>query len=694
MLPDEATTPFSSLNSDANPIAVAGLMEPFVKAIRLPHDGLYGRKDDLDFILQFNEKVTVDTSKSRPTIPIEVNYAMREAVYSKGSGSKRLTFTWQPGQADRDSNGITLGRVDPITGQRDFDFSNSIANYRGINTSDHIPTTDTSAIRIDGQGPVVSSFKGPTIKSGRASVKVQFDRDVTVAGNPEIPVLINGKKRFLRLSKGNNSNTLLFEANAPKNGDIRSATFVPGTGEVILLGDSDSIRDSQGNRIQTLKANFGEELIISNSKAVLLGSHFEFLQTITAEELNALMDSERAYYFSGATINPSLPPTSDNLIPYLKDFNLPDYRPATHNVDVYRVAYRSQIPQQNRYITNYGIAAIPQTDAEALPLISWEHQTVTNKRSAVSQAFSYPQQDFFGLTLTSGRLKIAHHAGQGFAVISSDPYGLGNSLENYAYVTKKSNQQSSLDNYRASLKLLDSLNKSVSALFLGGWSSGGVSAMGFAEKLEEEHIDINGVAITGGPLDLEMTINSAIWNPRDGSDGNTPEAPWFNYILTQTAFALSSYEDRGNVAEKVLGKYYEAGRKIYTSDYTRIEPAPNGSGILVDGLFLPTSLKEILSPAYATNKAAFAQSDYVQLLRESSSGRLPITADLLMIYGDQDEVVPNPVSKSLHDWQVINYGKQNIDMITEKAANHRGAFFTMLHDSLPWFFARTPNRRL
>jgi hypothetical protein len=109
--------------------------------------------------------------------------------------------------------------------------------------------------------------------------------------------------------------------------------------------------------------------------------------------------------------------------------------------------------------------------------------------------------------------------------------------------------------------------------------------------------------------------------------------------------------------------------------------------VLVDGYFLPNIAKEILPARYSTNPKAFAESEYVKLLNESSVGKLPLSAYLLMVYGEQDEVVSNPVTQSLYNWQRINYGKQNIELITAKAANHRAALFTLMDRSIPWFTA-------
>jgi hypothetical protein len=666
--------------------AISG--SPFVVRALTPQAGRYGDKDELHFVLKFNEKVEVNPKGSPPVIPVEVNYGMEHAVYNSGSGSRKLAFQWSPSKGDLDLNGIILGRVDPVTGQRDFDFGGQITDQDGNSARDDIPSTNTANIQVDARGPIVKSFTNPTIQNGRAIVKVRFDRTVTVKGVPTIPIDVNGKSRLLRYWSGRNTNELTFGTKIPDGLQVGDLRFDPIEGEVILLSHDSNIRDSKGSEIQVVGADMGEDLVVRDSKTVLLGTHYQFLKTVSKEELNSWMDAGSNYYYSGATINPLLPPSPENLIPYLKDYQLPNHPEAAYDVDIYRVAYRSKIPSGGRYTTGYGIAAIPKTQEKSIPVISWEHQTVFNRRSAVSQAVSYPEASLDSLSLYSSRLKIAYHAGQGFAVFSADQYGLGNSTERYSYLTKAANQQVSLDNLRASLGLLEANKKSISKLFVSGFSSGGVTAMSFAEKLEQIGINPDGVAITGGPLNLEMNINAAIWNPRDGSDGNTPEATWLNYILVLSAFALEAYSGEEQVAEDILGKYYEAGRRIYSSEFSEIVPSADREGIFVDGLYLPNNPSHILPAKYIANPMLFAKSRYVQLLRRASSGQFPLAADLLMVYGMQDEVVANSVTQSLYDWPVINYGKKNINLNFVPSANHRGAFISMLYQALPWFAGR------
>ena len=656
----------------------------YAEALFLPEAGLYGTQDHLEFILKFNRNVSVENQGIKPTLPIEVDYALYNATYVKGSGSRKLTFTWTPTANDLDLNGIQVGRVDSITGVRDFDFAGSIRDTLGNAASDAIPSHNSSDIRIDGRGANVIAFSKPTIHNQKWTVKVKFDRDVLVQGKPTIPITFGTEDGSLSYTRGSGKKTLVFQA---KNSS-KSAEFSNQVGEVILLNDNSTIKDEYGNNIQTIDSDYDQELIINGSNVVLLGSHYEFLRTIPIQELNGLIEQGSDWYYSNRLIDESLPATSDNIKSYLKDYQLPGSDPAIYDVDLYRVAYRSKIAENSRPTTAYGIAAIPRTSASEIPLVSWEHQTVFNKKFAASQSFSYPETSTESQQTFSTRLKIARYAGQGFAVISSDQLGLGNSIENYGYVTKQANQNASLNLYKSSLQLLQSSNKEVSNLFVAGFSSGAVTAMSFVEALEAQNIKVDGIAVTGGPLNLEMNVNGAIWNPRKGTDGNTPDAIWYHFVFLLTAFSLAAYSGNEKATEDVLGKYYEAGRKLYQSDYLTISKAQDGSGILVDGLYVPYETRAILPAKYNDNASAFAKSDYVNLLKQSSSFQLPIASDTLMVYGDQDEVTSNQFTQAIYNWQRINYGKENVELVMEKAANHRGGFLSMMSRSIPWFKQR------
>ena len=663
---------------------------PLVESIILPNDGIYGVAEPLFFSLRFNSNVFV--GQTTPQLPVEIGYRMRHADYLGGTGTNILNFALNVTPGDLDLDGISLGVVDSITGLRDFDFASSVLDVWGNQVGDFIPFFNTNNILVDAKGPEIVSYSDLTLQHNgiepQVVLEINFDQNVHVSGVPLVPVQFGATPAFLTYKLGSGSKSLLFAATVPESMGTSDIGFRKLTGQVIYLPEAANIKDQLGNSIELLGSNYNQILIEDGNKVVVLGAHYEYLETIKREALDQYMEDQKAWYLNGALIDPKKPVEPSNIKSYLRDYEIPPFTPAANDVDLYRIGFRSSIPEQNRFVTAYGIAGIPKTSSESLPVVSWEHQTSFSKKYAASQAFSYKLSDFeYGQTLST-RLKIAHYAGQGYAVISADQFGLGNSTENYAYQVKKSNQQASFDLYSKSLDLIKSLGKSSSDLFLAGWSGGGVTVMGFLEALESKGIKVQGASVAAGPWDQVMLMNSAIFTPRDGSDGNTPDASWLNFLLIYTAFSLSGYNEKASIAEDVLGKYYEAARKLYTGEYKEQKPSADQLGILVDGQYLPNQVGKILPEKYTSDPEAFTKSPYAQLLREASSGNIPLSSDVMMVYGGQDELMSPKLAAMLFERQSIGFGKENISLNIVDSANHRAAFLSMMDDSLDWFNAK------
>jgi len=661
-------------------------LNPWVKAIALPNDGVHGGAERLIFSLNFNDNVFV--GQATPQLPIEIGYRMRHAEYLGGSGTNILDFALNITPSDLDLDGISIGIVDSITGLRDFDFSSSITDIRGNPASDIIPALNTNNILIDAKGPEIVSYGNLMLQRSdiglQAMLEVNFAQDVHVTGEPLVPVQLGASPGYLKYKSGSGSKTLIFAATVPGPMELNDLDFRKMTGQVIYLPEGVNINDQLGNSIELLGSNYNETLIEDGNRVVVMGAHYEYLETIKREDLDQNMAKEKDWYLSGAVIDTSKPAESSNIKDYLRDYEVPPLKPATNDVDIYRIAFRSSIPEQDRFVTAYGIAGIPKTTAKSLPVVSWEHQTSFKKTNAASQAFSYKSDAEYGQALST-RLKFAHYAGQGYAVISADQFGLGNSTEDYAYQVKRSNQQASFDLYSKSLDLIKSLGKSSSDLFLAGWSGGGVTVAGFLEELESKGIKVQGAAIAAGPWDQEMLMKSAIFNPRDGADGNTPDADWLNYLLVYTAFSLSGYNEKAYIAEDVLGKYYETARKLYTREYKDLKISADNLGIFVDGQYLPNQVGKILPDKYTSDPAAFAKSAYAQLLRDASSGSIPLSSDVMMVYGGQDELMSPDLATVIYERQSFGFAKENISLNIVNSANHRAAFLSSMSASLDWF---------
>jgi hypothetical protein len=91
-------------------ILVDGVL-PTVQSVSVPANGTYKSHQNLDFIVNTDESIVVDTTGGKPRIAVVIGTSTRYANYYSGSGSSALIFryTVQPGEVDAD--GITVGAL-------------------------------------------------------------------------------------------------------------------------------------------------------------------------------------------------------------------------------------------------------------------------------------------------------------------------------------------------------------------------------------------------------------------------------------------------------------------------------------------------------------------------------------------------------------------------------------------------------
>jgi hypothetical protein len=380
---------------------------PEARSVSLPAAGTYGTGSGLTFRVAFNEPVLVVGDQTAVSLPVEVGYAMRSAQYVSGSGTPFLTFRMNVTANDVDTDGISLGRVN-TSAVRDFDFAeNQVLDLSGNAASNTIPAVNTSRIRVDATGPAVSGFGGfvtsQTAKAQQVSLRVTFDGPVFVTGKPRVPVTLGlGKRENQELvyTAGSGTSTLTFAVTLPKTTSVANPAF-RGTndlpGEVILLPQGADLKDRLGNSVTTIGKGFGEtyydkydkEGKPAGNRVVVIGAHYEKLGERNQAELNAILNEELQ-----AFRKPEADAIEKGEAPFWEKYVPPVYPNVVNGVDLYRVAYRSTIPEQgNRPTVAYGIVAIPKGLTGPLPLVSYQHGALFLKESVPSQAFSWDMND-------------------------------------------------------------------------------------------------------------------------------------------------------------------------------------------------------------------------------------------------------------------------------------------------------------
>lgn len=183
---------------------------PTVDSITPPNNDTYAIGEQIDFVINFSEIVTVNPT---PRIALDVGGAVRYATYAGGSGSANLTFRWTVQNTYEDLDGIELtsAAIAPMAGIIE-DRGGNEANY---DISGVIP--NTGSVLVDGIRPEITSvtIPGGTYNSGQTiTATVTFDDVVDVAGgNPVITGTFEqagGGTNFVQQT-GTGSSTLTFD---------------------------------------------------------------------------------------------------------------------------------------------------------------------------------------------------------------------------------------------------------------------------------------------------------------------------------------------------------------------------------------------------------------------------------------------------------------------------------------------------
>ena len=334
------------------------------------------------------------------------------------------------------------------------------------------------------------------------------------------------------------------------------------------------------------------------------------------------------------------------------------YSPARNAVQLYRVTYSSVVPERgNKPTIASGLLAIPEDSGTSFPMVSYQHGTVYGKQEVPS----FPQQS------PETQLMIAQFAGQGYAVIGADYFGLGTSSEPEGYMVKASHQQATYDMLTASRAVLDHLKLTTTKLFLAGWSQGGFVTMAMLEKLEHAGLKVDAATTASAPADVFVALNGFLNFPRKY------DASWVNSLFILSAFSFENYYGVPGLARSLIAEpYYELARKAYMR-----EP--------FNAADVPTDLHKLLRPDYF-DPQFFAASAYGRLVAQTQSYRWLIKSPVRNYYGESDEAISVGLGQLPMTYQrAIGSGNPVVEAVSTGKTSHRGTFATAVPQWKAWF---------
>ncbi|KRB75761.1 DUF4347 domain-containing protein [Noviherbaspirillum sp. Root189] len=215
---------------------------PAVTSVSVPANGTYKAGQTLDFTVNFNEAVVVNTVAGTPSITLDVGGISVNATYVSGTGTNALTFRYTIASGSMDSDGIeVIGASISLNGATLKDSSSNdaslVLNSKG----------SAVGVLVDTQAPYVTgNITVPTnatyIAGQTLDFTVTFNENVTIAGTDSALQLTIGNvvRNATYVAKNTNSVTYRYTVQ-PSDGDIDGIAV--GT---ISLGTS-TITDSAGN---------------------------------------------------------------------------------------------------------------------------------------------------------------------------------------------------------------------------------------------------------------------------------------------------------------------------------------------------------------------------------------------------------------------------------------------------------------
>jgi hypothetical protein len=186
---------------------------PAVLSVAVPADGTYGVGQALDFLVTYDQAVTVNTAGGTPRLTLTVGSLARQVPYLSGSGSRALTFRYVVPPGDLDANGVVLGSAITLGGGtiRNADnvtvllMLNNVASTTGVLVDGVVPTVALSSTATSPTStspiPLTITFSKPVSGLTLAAITVSngtagnlagsgstYTVDVTPAANGQVRV--------------------------------------------------------------------------------------------------------------------------------------------------------------------------------------------------------------------------------------------------------------------------------------------------------------------------------------------------------------------------------------------------------------------------------------------------------------------------------------------------------------------------
>lgn len=311
-----------------------------------------------------------------------------------------------------------------------------------------------------------------------------------------------------------------------------------------------------------------------------------------------LADTSLAAHYSNAELS-KLKSFHDSLV----------YAPQTYDLHVYRLTYRTQLPDGSPILAS-GVVYVPsQPKTATYPLLSLQHATVYDHAQAPS-ALNLHQANFN---------YSVYFACQGYITVCPDYIGYGKSSQyQHPYEHRKSLAQATVDMLRATKEFLASKEKRWNEqVFLAGYSEGGYATLAALKMLQEQ-----------APSEFEVTASSC-------GSGPYATTSFFKYLTSQPSLGkLANYLYVWQVLS--YDEFYRLYKPV--SFYFKEPYASQIRADLKNAQKIEASFHELCTQEF---KAALAdpRSELAKAFADNDLSGWKPTTPLYLLHGDQDEYI-------------------------------------------------------
>lgn len=259
-------------------------------------NGIYGDGESVAITVAFSEPVFVDGA---PRLELETGLTDNQAVFSSGSGTSTLVFTYAVRQGDDnpDLDYTSTGAL-TLAGGAIRDSARNAAQLTLPSPGAAGSLSNGRSIALDTRAPTVFSLGSPTADGSYTAgevipITVTFSEPVLVAGTPQLKLETGRNDRIATYLSGSGTSTLTFRYVVQPD-DISPDLDHHGTDALTLPGAT--IRDAKGHDAVLDLPRPGEAGSLAAGKALVI------LDTSPPRVLNATSPETGGRYKAGSVI--------------------------------------------------------------------------------------------------------------------------------------------------------------------------------------------------------------------------------------------------------------------------------------------------------------------------------------------------------------------------------------------------------